>query len=54
MEKIRVGDTVLLPKTKYPGGVGIVLQIIDDKCLVNFNGAQQLYFSIYELKFYLS
>lgn len=54
MRKLQVGDTVLLPDTKYPGVVGVVLQVTEDKCLVNFNGTQQLYFSIDELKNYLS
>lgn len=54
MKKLRVGDTVLLPESKYPDVVGIILQITDEKCLVNFNGTQQLYFYIHELKPYLS
>ncbi len=54
MERVRVGDTVFLPETTYPDIVGVVLRITGDKCLVNFNGKKQLYFSINELKTYLS
>ena len=54
MKEFQVGDTVLLPYKEYPGVVGTVIQVIEDKCLVNFNGTQQLYFSIGELKHYLS
>ncbi len=54
MGEIRVGDTVLLPDSKYPGVVGVVLQITNDKCLVNFNGVQQLFFTVDELKLYIS
>lgn len=54
MEKLRVGDTVLLPDSKYPGVIGIVLQITDKTCLVHFNRTQQLYFSVDELKPYLN
>lgn len=54
MNNLRVGDTVLLPESKYPGVVGIILQITEDKCLVDFNGTQQLYFLVNELKPYLS
>ncbi|MDC0827028.1 hypothetical protein [Lactococcus petauri] len=54
MRELQVGDTVLLPSTKYPGVVGVVLQVTEDKYLVNFNGTQQFYFSIGELKRYLS
>lgn len=53
MEKFRVGDIVLLPDTKYPDIIGVILQIDEDKCLVNFNSTQQLYFLIEELEFYL-
>lgn len=54
MKNLIVGDTVLLPESKYPGVVGIIIQITGENCLVNFNGTQQLYFSIHELKPYLS
>ncbi|MFK4898933.1 hypothetical protein [Lactococcus petauri] len=54
MNKLRIGDTVLLPESKYPGVVGIVIQITEDSCLVNFNGTQQLYFGVDELKLYIS
>lgn len=54
MRELRVGDTVLLPDTKYPGVVGVIIQVTEDKYLVNFNGTQQLYFSADELTHYLS
>lgn len=54
MGKLRVGDTVLLPDQKYPGVIGTVLQVTEDKCLVNFNGTQQLYFLSKELKLYIN
>lgn len=50
MNNLRVGDTVFLPASKYPDIVGTVLQIEEDKCLVNFNGAKQLYFMVDELR----
>lgn len=53
MEKFRVGDVVVLPETHYPGVIGIVIQEGEQKCLVHFNGTEQLYFELESLRHYL-
>lgn len=54
MEGLRIGDVVLLPEEKYPGVLGVIIQIKNDTCLVNFNGTQQIYFPAKELRLYIS
>ncbi len=48
----KIGETVLLPESKYQGVVGIVIAKNKSGILVRFNGTQQLYFNEDELQVY--